>query len=434
MIRVGKSPEYTAGGEHPSCERKMERYLKHFSQKRRSRRVAFGLLLFEAAFCLACTEIQRPTTEPFYAESAPPSKQEFRWSNGKMPKSFDPAKAAAAPETDVVRALFEGLTETDPRTLQAVPAAADKWSSSDEFRVWTFHLRKDARWSNGERVTAFDFVSSWKRLASLGERSAHPELFQNIIGLAPGKPAASQSNRGLSDFLRPPASAVGPPLRLELTNTAQPPKLQAPSSTAPNANTASRSKEEAAPAKPMPVKFGVEAMDASTLKVTLLLSDKDFPKLVANPVFRPVYGDGAEFETDPLDDGLVTNGAFSVAAIAKDGITLNRSKSYWNAAAVSLDSVRFVPKDSAEAALDAYRKGEIDAVTNAEFEPLILKLLTPYDDFRQTTHSALNFYEFNTANPPFNDRRVREALAVAIDRDRLTAGDLEGAAQPAASF
>jgi oligopeptide transport system substrate-binding protein len=391
-----------------------------------------GVILVAVAICLSCTEIQRPTPEPFYAESTPPSKQEFRWSNGKLPKSFDPARAAAAPETDIVRALFEGLTETDPRTLQAVPAAADRWSSSNEFRVWTFHLRRDARWSNGENVTAFDFVSSWKRLASLGDKAAHPELFQNIVGLAAPKPASAPSNKIAPDFLRSPASGAAQQLRLEIANTAQP--KQAPPPYAPNANTAPAKKDEAASADPRSVKFGVEATDASTLKVSLLSPDKDFPKLVANPIFRPVYGDATEFETDPLDDGVVTNGAFSVATVSKDGIVLSRSDSYWNAGTVSLDSVRFVPKESAETALDAYRKGEIDAVTNAEFEPLILKLLAPYDDFRQTTHSALNFYEFNTANPPFDDRRVREALAIAIDRDRLTAGEMEGAAQPASSF
>jgi len=313
-----------------------------------------------------------------------------------------------------------------------VPAAADRWSSSNEFRVWTFHLRRDARWSNGENVTAFDFVSSWKRLASLGDKAAHPELFQNIVGLAAPKPASAPSNKIAPDFLRSPASGAAQQLRLEIANTAQP--KQAPPPYAPNANTAPAKKDEAASADPRSVKFGGEATDASTLKVSLLSPDKDFPKLVANPIFRPVYGDATEFETDPLDDGVVTNGAFSVATVSKDGIVLSRSDSYWNAGTVSLDSVRFVPKESAETALDAYRKGEIDAVTNAEFEPLILKLLAPYDDFRQTTHSALNFYEFNTANPPFDDRRVREALAIAIDRDRLTAGEMEGAAQPASSF
>jgi oligopeptide transport system substrate-binding protein len=118
-------------------------------------------------------------------------------------------------------------------------------------------------------------------------------------------------------------------------------------------------------------------------------------------------------------------------SVAKDGIRLDRSDTYWNRSAVGLEGVRLVPMDSAEAALDAYKKGELDAVTNADFEPLALKLLTPYQDFKQTTHAALNYYEFNIAVFPFSERRVREALALAIDRDRLTDVEMEGSTEPA---
>jgi len=350
-----------------------------------------------------------------------------------MPRTIDPARAASAPETDIVRALFEGLTETDASTLQAVPAAAEKWSRSDDFRTWTFHLRKDARWSNGDHVTAYDFVTSWKRLASLGDKVAHPELFQNIIGLGAPRPASSPATPHLPPDFIPPVTAVAGQIRNPPVNSTASQNIES----APNANSApgKKSDEKGYPvSKPTPPKLGIEALDALTLKISLERPDKDLPDLVANPIFRPIYGDGIEFETDPLDIGVITNGAFSLANVSKDGIVLDRSQTYWGAEDVSLDSVRFVPNDSAESALDAYKKGEVDAVTNAEFEPLILKLLAPYDDFRQTTHSALNFYEFNITKAPFSDRRVREALAISIDRDRLTVGELESSAQPALSF
>ena len=387
---------------------------------------------FSAFLVSSCTQIQKPSTEPFFAATDPPPKQEFRWSNGKTPKSFDPARAAAPPETDIVRAIFEGLTEIDSKSLDAVPAAAEKWAASDDKRVWTFQLRNDARWSNSKRVTADDFVISWKRLGTLGDKAGHRELIQNIVGLKAEKPELTPAPIDSPIFQHAPARGA----ETGTTNlTAKPQEPHSPqvNQTAPNPShdEADRSKQkEVATAK----KFGVEAISDSVLQVTLELPDKDFPKLVANPIFRPIYGDGAEFETDPLDTDVVTNGAFTVADADKDGVALDRSDTYWCKAAVKLEHVRFVPKDTAEAALDAYKKGEVDAVTNAEFEPLAVKLLSPYEDFRQTTHSALNFYEFNTRNAPFSDRRVREALATAIDRERLTDGELEGSAQPANVF
>ncbi len=387
--------------------------------------------VFAALFVSSCTQIQKPAAEPFFAATDPPPKQEFRWSNGKMPKNFDPARAAAAPETDVVRALFEGLTEIDAKTLDAMPAAAEKWSASEDKRVWTFQLRKDARWSNSKRLTADDFVISWKRLGALGEKTAHRDLFQNIVGLKTEKPESVTQPVDSTEFQHTPSKATD---TAAANLTAKLQDVHPPGSTQtgpnPHEETERPKQKESVPTK----KFGVEALDDSVLQVTLELPDKDFAKLVANPIFRPIYGDGTEFDTDPLDTDVITNGAFIIDDANKDGVSLDRSDTYWNRAAVKLEHIRFVPKDTAEAALDAYKKGEIDAVTNADFEPLALKLLSPYEDFRQTTHSALNFYEINTRNAPFSDRRVREALATAIDRDRLTDVDLEGSTQPANAF
>jgi oligopeptide transport system substrate-binding protein len=101
---------------------------------------------------------------------------------------------------------------------------------------------------------------------------------------------------------------------------------------------------------------------------------------------------------------------------------------------VKLERVLFVDKSDADDALAAYRAGEIDAVTNAAIEPLAVKLLTPYKDFRRGTFAALNYYDFNTARPPFDDRRVREAFALALDPVRLSADTLGGATEPADRF
>ena len=122
-----------------------------------------------------------------------------------MPKSFDPARAAAAPETDIVRSISEGLTEIDSQTLKERPAVAEKWSSSKDLRVWTFQLRKDARWSNGKRVTAYDFVSSWQRLVDLGDKTVHRDLFRNIVGMSDAQSATDIPNVESVDFGHAPS-------------------------------------------------------------------------------------------------------------------------------------------------------------------------------------------------------------------------------------
>lgn len=388
------------------------------------------LLTFSAFFFASCSEFQQPKVEPFYSVTEAPPKQELRWSNGKYPKSLDPAKAAAAPETDIIRAVYEGLTDLDSKSLREIPGVAEKWESSGDLRTWTFRLRKDAKWSNGERVTARDFVRSWKRLAALGEKTANSYLFKNIVGMAS---KVTENDRGApSDFLQqisPDAVVSGEAIGgNDLTPKSQLAPQNTPSTALPSPTTT--------PLKPVAAakKFGVEALDDVTLMVTLELPDKDFPKLVANPVFRPVYENGANLDGTRLDPATVTNGGFYITKVADDGITLERSDYYWNRRSVALEQIRFVPVNSAESALSAYRKGELDVITNASFEPLALKLLAPYEDFRRTAHSALNFYEFNTTRSPFNDRRVREAFAIAIDRAKLTDGDLEGTNQPAYAF
>lgn len=376
-----------------------------------------------------CSQIERPAVEPFYAESPPPPKQELRWSNGKMPKTLDPARSVAAPEADIVRAVYEGLTDLDGTTLKEVPGVAEKWESSDDLKTWTFTLRKDARWSNGERVTAADFVRSWKRLREIGDKTGNAFLYQNIVGMRSTEPSEGPAEEP-TDFL-PPSDldfSRGGAMRLDNIRIHDPGEnavdTQPPASASQADKTAAKKPEQA----------GVEAVDEFTLRVRLELPDKDFPRLVANPLFRPVYGTGADLDRPELKADLVTNGPFKIVEISDSEITLGPSEYYWGRDSVTLERVRFISAPDAEAALNAYRRGEVDVITNAAFEPAAIKILAPYEDFRRTAHSALNYYEFNTAKAPFSDRRIREALSIAIDREKLTEGELQGATKPANAF
>ncbi|CAN5648548.1 hypothetical protein BH24ACI2_BH24ACI2_09300 [soil metagenome] len=419
--------------------------MKNFKEKNYKLSINYPLQLCLVILVLlitACAELEKPQPEPFYAETAPPQKKEFRWNNGKMPKSFDPALAAAPPETDVVRAIYEGLTDTNPKTLETIPAIAVDWAASGDNKIWTFTLRRDAKWSNGEQVTAKDFVRSWKRLAKMGDNVSHSKLLNNIVGMQvaekeetppqeteePDLSPKSPFNQDLPQIFKKPNPNTAQ--KTEIKPALPPKQSEADKKSETEVKTKITEKKETKPG----TKFGGEAIDNYTLKISLVQPDKDFPALVAHPIFRPIYGDGKEFEGDKLNADIVTSGAFRVFSVGQDGITLDRAEHYWNSGKIELERVRFVPTENAEKALDAYRKGEVDAITNVDFEPLALKLLTPYDDFERTMHSALNFYEFNRENAPFDNRQVREALAIAIERERLSEDEMDGASLPALSF
>ena len=344
--------------------------------------VGASLVAILSLSLLGCFGVADPAT--YYGKVVVPRAQQFRWSDGGLPQTFDPAFAAAPPDTDAVRALFEGLTDYDPKTLTAVPAVATRWESSGDGRTWTFYLRDDAHWSNGDKVTAHDFVKSWERTIKIGPLAPHTELLNNIEGAtSPTKPADKVQN-----------DSAPAPLR----------------------------------------RFGAEAVDDHVLRVRLQSGDANFPALVAHPVFRPVKVPESEPTKRLGASNLISNGAFLLAKSDNQSVLLERAQTYWDGASVALDRVEFVNTPNAEDALAAYRSGEVDAVSSAPFEPLALKLLTPYKDFRRSTFGALTYYSFNTTRPPFDDVRVREALAISINRERVSRDDLGGATEPAGKF
>ena len=345
--------------------------------------------------------------EAYYGRVTTPRAQEFRWSDGGLPRTFDPALAAAPPDTDAVRALFEGLTDYDSRTLAPVPGVAVRWESSNDQREWTFYLRRDARWSNGDIVTAGDFVRSWQRTLGLGTRAPHARLFENIVGTGQ---AVSSTSIGPAAVVEPQALRANQ-------------KIGAGRSSKKDAKAAERVEE-----------FGAEAVRDDVLRVRLTRPDKDFALLVSHPIFRPVHDVNPNDPGTPLTEPIISNGPFKLTQVSDDGVVLDRAGNYWDARTVSLSRVRFVATSNAEDALENYRTGAVDAVTNAGFEPLALKLLAPYKDFRRATFGALTFYGFNMEHVPFGDQRVREALAIAIDRERISEDEMDGASEPARTF
>lgn len=370
-----------------------------------------------ASLCLtACILLQtgcfgEKEPEPYYGQAAKPQAAELRWSAGGVPKIFDPARAVVAPDTDAVRALYEGLTEYHPQTLEPLPGVALRWEATDGKRLWKFHLRKNAKWSNGETVTARDFARSWQRVVNLGAESPHLTLFEGIAGA----PHDTEAERPIP--LEEDEEAVPSP------SPAQQPEPAPTQTPAPNQ-----------PAETKPRVLGVRAVNDFLFEVRLQEPSPDFPALAAHTAFRPVYRNETFPVAGTLREPLISNGPFRLAQLQSQEAVFERSASYWEAASVGLERVRMLGANDAETALAMYRAGEVDVVTNANIAPLALKLLTPYKDFYRHTYSALSFYQFNPLHPPYDNPKVRQAMALVIDRERLMAEVFGNANEPARKF
>lgn len=306
------------------------------------------------------------------------SKQEIVRHIKDEPASLDPLKAVGLPEIQVLRDLFEGLTSQDAQG-NIVPGVAQSWSSSDN-KTWIFTLRDTARWSNGEPVTADDFVYSWRRLVD--PRNSSP--FAWFAALS-----------GIEN-----AEAIT--------------KGQLPAD-----------------------KLGVVANDKTHLKVTLSRPLPWFPAMVANvalyPVPQNVIAQQGEGWTAP--GKLVGNGAYQLQArVVNEKIVLVRNTHYWNDKASVLTKVTFVPINEESSATKRYRAGDIDITES--FPKNMYAMLKKSLPGQVYTPDQLGtyYYAFNTQKGPTADVRVRKALSWSIDRRIIAEKVLGTGEKPAWHF
>ncbi|EQA4281619.1 oligopeptide ABC transporter substrate-binding protein OppA [Cronobacter dublinensis] len=289
-------------------------------------------------------------------------KQTLVRNNGSEVQSLDPHKIEGVPESNINRDLFEGLLVTD---VEGHPSAgvAEKWDNKD-FKVWTFHLRKDAKWSNGEPVTAQDFVYSWQRLADPKTASPYESYLQyghitNIDDIIAGKKPATE--------------------------------------------------------------LGVKAIDDHTLEVTLSEPVPYFYKLLVHssmsPVPKAVVEKFGEKWTQPAN--IVSNGAYKLKSwVVNERIVLERNTNYWDNAKTVINEVTYLPISSEVTDVNRYRSGEIDMTYNNMPIELFQKLKKEIPkEVHVDPYLCTYYYEINNQKAPFNDPRVRTALKLGLDRD-----------------
>lgn len=305
------------------------------------------------------------------AYAAPPpdaplaKEQALVRNNGAEVASLDPHKKEGVPESNVSRDLLEGLVIADPNG-KTVPGVAERWENQD-FRVWTFYLRKEARWSNGDPVTAQDFVYSWQRLADPATASPYASYLQygHIVNI-----------------------------------------------------------DDIIAGKKKPDTLDVKAVDGHTLEVTLSEAVPYFENLPVYPAMLPVNRTAVERfgEKWTQPQHWVGNGAYTLKNwVVNEHLVLARNPHYWDNAHTTIEQVTYLPLSSEVTVVNRYRRGEIDITYNYLPIELFQKMKQEIpDEVKVTPYLCTYYYEINNQRAPFTDVRVRQALRIGLDQAMLT--------------
>jgi len=290
--------------------------------------------------------------------------QEFVRDNVAEPGSLDPQKIEGVPGANLARDLFEGLMNQG-RNGEELPGVATGYTTNDDNTVYTFNLRDNAKWSNGDTVTAHDFVFAWQRAVDPATGSPYSWFIE-----IPGITNASAIIAGDKDSSE----------------------------------------------------LGVRAVDDFTFEVSLDGPVAFFAKMVAHTTMFPVHQATVEAHGDSWTKpaNIVTNGAYSLSEWrVNERMVMTRNTNYWNDAETIINKVTHLPIEAASASLARYRSGELDvgSFPTEQIKPLRAEM---GDEIYITPKLCTYYYIMNVEKAPFNDVRVRKALSYAIDRDIIT--------------
>ena len=354
--------------------------IKTFLKWNRSKRIfcyypLLGVYLFLLGSCSAPSNIEKAIDEKI-----------LHFGLGSEPQYLDPHLANSVSAHNVIIALIEGLVSEDPKTLKPVPGVAEKWDISEDGLVYTFHLRKNAKWSNGDPVTAHDFVYSYKRILN-------PELASQYASMLHGlKNAREYHEEGLSW-------------------------------------------DEA--------KVGATAIDDYTLQLTLENPTPYFLELLnhyswfpAHPPTIEKFGAFGKQGTAWTRPGnYVGNGPFTLSDHKVNSvIEVKKNPLYWDAQTVSLEGIRFYPIESADTEERAFHSGFLHLTQTVSPDRIDFLKENHPDLIHFESYLGTYFYRFNVEEPPFDDVRVRLAFNLATDRQAIVEKVTKGGQLPARCF
>ena len=420
--------------------------------------LAIASLVFGAISCRVTA-----TTGDFYGDTTPPRQNILRYVNGDEPESLDPPISTGQPEARIYMALYQGLIDYDPKTLNAIPALAERWDINNDSSEFVFHLRRNAVWSNGDPITAQDFVYSARRGLSpeLASKNAYLAYYityaeaynrkavfvqdsqtqqfvleTDVADSSSATPAANTSGASPSVASEYSSGSVGPfpepdgkPKPGADSAFHQfmhsPPRLTLPGDeTARNKLLAKNPKLQSAVKNKqfVPVTsadIGVEAADDYTVRISLSQPAAYFLGLLGHQLFRlaprKIIEQYGEQWTKP--EHIVTCGPFKLKAwLPYSEVVVERDPMYWDAANVHLDEIHFFVSADNPTSLNLYKVGEADAVLNHGVPNAWLQVVRPKKDYMDGAEAAIAFININVTKPPMNDLRVRRAFNMAIDK------------------
>ena len=301
---------------------------------------------------------------------------EIRRSLGGEPASLDPQQVGDTFSFEVLRDLFEGLT-SESATGETVPGVADNWSVSEGGKRYRFHLRPTARWSNGTPVVAADFLRGLRRAVDPATRSPNASLLTLV--------------RGAPDVVAGRAA---------------------------------------------PETLGVRAIDPQTLEIDLSAPAPYFPAILSNPIAYPAAPPPASAPADPPSSRPVSNGAYQLLKwVPGGGVTLERNRNYWDAKHVAIPRVEFVGLADSNTELSRYRAGQIDMTSFVPAQQLETLRRERPSELQIRAQLAVVYYAFNLSRSMLREASpLREALSLAIDRERIVESILKGGQLPAFGF
>ena len=409
-----------------------------------------GLAIFIlAVFAVSC---RTSVNNRYFGETTPPPRNVLRYVTGPEPESLDPQIPDGQPEARIFLALYEGLVEYDPKDLHPIPAIAESWEISPKIDEFVFHLRKDAKWSDGKPITANDFVYSFRRgfapetvsrTAELGYFIKYAKAFNaksvfvrknNQFLLAKDFAPATEAKTSEPENNKSPANKQTV-LSAPITETEFHQFIKSPDRLVVSGDEKERAKAaETNPALKtaldgsefVPVKgedIGVEAVDDYTLRITLRQSAPFFLGLLAHQFFRLVPQQAIEKfgKAWTRPENIVTSGAFKVKEHKPyDVLQVEKNPNYWDAPNVKLDEIDFYPIEEQTTILNLYKAGNLDAFLNHMVPASWVDEMRPFkDEYLNFPEIFTQYYSMNMKKPPFDNLKVRQAFNLAIDKVAL---------------